>query len=60
MHFPVQFQTLTAFFSNTQKWIYSVLEPNSSNYNQSLLATPIQENSKLNNRDLTNGIAEIT
>jgi hypothetical protein len=28
--FPSKFQTLTAFFSNTQKWIYSVLEPNSS------------------------------
>jgi hypothetical protein len=27
--FPSKFQTLTAFFSNTQKWIYSVLEPNS-------------------------------
>jgi hypothetical protein len=28
--FPSKFQTLTAFFSNTQKWIYSDLEPNSS------------------------------
>jgi hypothetical protein len=28
--FPSKFQLkLTAFFSNTQKWIYSVLEPNS-------------------------------
>jgi hypothetical protein len=27
--FPSKFQT--AFFSNTQKWIYSILEPNSSN-----------------------------
>jgi hypothetical protein len=26
--FPCKFQTLTAFFSNTQKWIYSVLETN--------------------------------
>jgi hypothetical protein len=29
--FPSKFQTLTAFFSNTQKWIYSILEPSSSN-----------------------------
>jgi predicted peptidase len=34
MHFPVpkRFQPLTAFFSNSQKWIYSILEPNSSYY----------------------------